>query len=280
MYIYVCVCVQAKQMGVPINRIVCATNLNDTVHRCISRGKLAYTENQQTVSPAMDIQFAYNLERLLYYICNTNPEVCKHYMTELEDKRTAQLDASVTRRLQETFMSCSVDDAETMAAMKHMFAQYGYIVCPHSACAIHARMNIASDLQDPCVCVLTAHPVKFEDTVKEAIGVAPPITPAVAKLKTLPNHHFEWLRKKDGAWRESWKTEIKVRCHTHAHTMPLLRGRGMYSARLCGSTPHASPRPATNVRPGYRTTRCCFVIVGRWRHALPALDLTWSAAGI
>jgi threonine synthase len=77
----------AKQMGVPIGTIVCATNANDAVHRCLSRGDLSIGTNLETLSPAMDIQFAYNLERLLYYVCNQNCEVVAKYMTEFEANR-------------------------------------------------------------------------------------------------------------------------------------------------------------------------------------------------
>ena len=93
--------------------------------------------------------------------------------------------------------------------MRHMWEQHRYVVCPHGAIAIHARRHIAKDLHEPSICVLTAHPAKFEDTVQAAIGTVPRTVPAVEALKKLPNHHFKWLRKQGPHWRADWIREIK-----------------------------------------------------------------------
>ena len=160
----------------------------------------------------MDIQFAYNLERVLFYVCNQNTEVVGRYMRALEANGSVKLDPLIVKRLQETFRSTSVSNADTLAAMKQMWDEHGYSVCPHGACAIHAQKTIAADLK-PAVCVLTAHPAKFEETVMDALGVLPASVTenaAVNALKELPRDKFTWLRKKNDGWRAEWIAEIKA----------------------------------------------------------------------
>jgi threonine synthase len=77
--------------------------------------------------------------------------------------------------------------------MKQMWDDNKYCLCPHSAIAVHAANTVAKDFTDPTVCVLTAHPAKFEEAVMAAIGVLPPTVPVVEKMKTMP-HKFTWLR--------------------------------------------------------------------------------------
>ena len=84
------------------------------------------------------------------------------------------------------------------------------MLCPHSACAVYAAETVAKGLRDPQVCVLTAHPAKFEDAVKEATGVGPVMTANVKALKRLPADHFEWLRRSGPNWRADWEAQIKA----------------------------------------------------------------------
>jgi hypothetical protein len=108
----------AKRLGAPIERIVCATNANDIVHRTIQTGDLSFGANRQTISPAMDIQFAYNLERLLYLCSAGDCSLVKAIMTELESTRAVQLPRPLLDAIQQTFLSCAVDDAQTLQAME------------------------------------------------------------------------------------------------------------------------------------------------------------------
>ena len=198
-------------MGVPIGRIVCATNANDIVHRTLSAGDMRFGANVATLSPAMDIQFAYNLERVLFYACNEDPGEVRRYMGDLEKHGGARLDALLLRRLRETFDSMAVTDEQTLATMRGMHARHGYFLCPHSAIAVHAAERLKLP-PGPRVCVLTAHPCKFEDAVTRATGLPPPFPPAVLRMKTLP-HRFRWLRadgKRSIGKAQAWAATLRA----------------------------------------------------------------------
>lgn len=221
----------ARRMGLPLGRIVCATNDNDIVHRTLQRGDMSFAENVATVSPAMDIQFAYNLERLLFYMCNENPAELAAYMRALETTRGVQLDELLVRRLGEVFLSVAVSDEDTIATMRDVHERHQYTLCPHSATAVFAAASPRLQAQlretttgtqlraagagsrraDRQVCVLTAHPAKFEDAVKRATGSPPAFPPAVQRLKTMP-HHFEWLRAPAGGAnkQEAWAATLRA----------------------------------------------------------------------
>eukprot|EP01038_Epipyxis_sp_PR26KG_P006735 gene6735-9229_t len=208
----------AKKMGVPIGNIICATNKNDIVHRTISTGDMSMGANVQTESPAMDIQFAYNLERMLYYICNENPDILNPIMRELErqfafekEAKGVQLDSIIVNRIKETFLSCSIDDNRTMQTISEFYSKYKYLLCPHSAIGVCAGLNNFYELSRSIktVCVLTAHPVKFESCIVKAIGSYPESIPErIAEMQHQPTR-FEPLVKTNNNWRSEWIRVIK-----------------------------------------------------------------------
>ncbi len=212
----------AKLMGLPIGRIVCATNANDVVHRALSAGDMAQAANVPTISPAMDIQFAYNLERLLYFT-SRDPRLCAACMGAAAAGRGgASVPAEPLRRIQQTFASASVSDDETRSCMARVHAESGYTLDPHSAVGVHAastpavRAALRSFGADgPVVCVLTAHPAKFTEAC-DAAGVPRASHPAVDALRALPRR-FKWLRArpyppadKCAAWATILKLEVEA----------------------------------------------------------------------
>ena len=219
----------AKTMGLPIRHIVCATNANDAVHRALTHGDLAQRGNLQTVSPAMDIQFAYNLERAIYFSCNGDSATVRRYMGAVEANRKRpgiSLDPLLLRRLQQTFRTTSVSDEETLHAMQKLWKRTGYVACPHSACAIYAaeamglsgtggtfggNTSESNGSNVPAVCVLTAHPAKFEDAVAAAIGEenVPEDIPEVKRLKSLPDDKFTALRRAEQEGGAANRTKLE-----------------------------------------------------------------------
>lgn len=184
----------------------------------------------QTESPAMDIQFAYNLERMLYFICNENPDVVRPYMEAVERQFSyipgavgAKLDSIVLARIQEIFTSYSVSDAETLQTIAEVDKEHGIVLCPHSATAVYAALHpfrgqlrgpvtAAAAAFAPTVCVLTAHPSKFEETVRRAIGRDPEFPSAVTALRALP-HRFQTLDKTSpdaAVWRKQWIDKLRA----------------------------------------------------------------------
>lgn len=189
----------AKLMGLPIGRIVCATNANDIVHRTLATGDLSMAENRETVSPAMDIQFAYNLERMLYFASGRDAPKVAALMRTLEASRAARLDRPLLAAVHSTFASVRVGDADTIGTMAAVYREHGYALCPHSAVGVFAaeQPQVLEAIPDaPVVCVLTAHPAKFDAAVAAA-GMPRQSTPAVDALRQLP-HRFEWLRAPKG----------------------------------------------------------------------------------
>lgn len=207
----------AYQMGVPIEKIICATNMNDIVHRTISRGDMSMGSNVETHSPAMDIQFAYNIERMLYYIGNENPVALRKIMTQVDLQFAqvsgscgVQLDRLLLEKVQRLFVSCMVNDDETLETINTVYKQSNFSLCPHSAIGVFAAKTVFARLTDsfPTICVLTANPAKFEKSFEEATGAKPTIKSSVSKLKELPQK-FIPLRKVDEFWRESWITTLR-----------------------------------------------------------------------
>lgn len=210
-------CYLAYMMGIPIKKIICATNENDIVHRTISRGDMSMGPNVGTHSPAMDIQFAYNVERMLFYMCNQDPVITSSIMRQVDlqfaqhaNSTGAKLDPLLVHHIQELFLSCSVSDAETLGTMCMIERQSGFSLCPHSAIGVHAAQTVFSAITSdvPTFCILTANPVKFAKSFETATGSKPIIRGDVAGLNHLPQR-FKRLQKKDVNWRQEWISELK-----------------------------------------------------------------------
>jgi threonine synthase len=209
----------AKQMGIPIHKIICATNANDIVHRCLTTGDLSMGTNVETYSPAMDIQFAYNLERMLYYMCNQNPIAIKDIMVAI-DKQFAFikgsqgviLDPIVLAKIKTLFVSISVSDEQTLNTISSVRVSSGIELCPHSAIGVYAASHTFGSLTSkfPTFCVLTANASKFEETFAEATGHSPHLRDDVVKMRSLPVE-FSKLEKAamDINWRENWIGRLK-----------------------------------------------------------------------
>ena len=137
-------------------------------------------------------------------------------MTELESTRAVQLPRPVLDAIQHTFLSCAVDDAQTLQAMREVYGAHGYALDPHSAVGVYALDHVhavkAVCRSNPTICVLTAHPAKFGEACAQA-GLPPSVCddPRVDVLKTKP-HHFTCLRDPGAGSRadklQAWAREI------------------------------------------------------------------------
>ena len=187
---------------------------------------------KQTESPAMDIQFAYNLERLLYYASGEDAGVVRDVMANVEkqyrfqsDATGAQLNPDLLSTIHRTFSSISVSDNLTLETIQQVYSSAGVVLCPHSAISVYAGLHPFQYLteQSKVICVLTANPVKFASTVTKAIGEECwgklPYPEKIARLEMLPKR-FEWLRKSAQSWRDEWISVIKqavITVNTSAH---------------------------------------------------------------
>lgn len=169
----------------------------------------------------MDIQFAYNLERMLFYMCGQDTERVSQIMHGLEEQfqmiagaQGVQLPEDLVTSIQEVFDSLSVSDEDTLATIRAVYDKFGMEICPHSAIGVHAAWSHQDDGFSQ-VCVLTAHPAKFEATMTKALGRPPKMPHSLDLMKTLP-HHFQCLQKESADWRQEWmriiQDEVRRRC--------------------------------------------------------------------
>ncbi|MEX0350406.1 MAG: threonine synthase [Paracoccaceae bacterium] len=170
----------AKRMGLPIDRLVVATNQNDILHRCLSGQGYHKGDTIPSISPSMDIQVSSNFERALYYAYDEDGRAIAALMDEL---KSGGFDVSqgALQALHESFDSGRVSEDETMAAIKSTLASSGELLCPHSAIGVKvADEQRKSDV--PMITLATAHPAKFPAAVEKASGVFPPLPPRMSDL--------------------------------------------------------------------------------------------------
>jgi threonine synthase len=164
----------AKKMGLPINKLIVATNENDILQRVINKGEYKPDEVKPSLSPSMDIQVASNFERLLFYIVGEDADKVNSMMNSLHDKGFFQLNKNEINEIKKDFIAVKVSDKETLSIIKEVYEKNQFILDPHTATAFGAikKNNDISNL----VALGTAHPYKFFETVKEATGkdVSPP----------------------------------------------------------------------------------------------------------
>lgn len=169
----------AKRMGLPIEKLVIATNQNDILHRTMVTG--AYTKEGVTpsISPSMDIQVSSNFERALFDVYDREGSAIAQLMDELKSGSFA-ISQGAMDRLRETFTSGRASEEETSATITDMFARTGEVLCPHTAVAVKVGEENLSEV--PMISLSTAHPAKFPAAVEAACGVHPELPPHMADL--------------------------------------------------------------------------------------------------
>jgi threonine synthase len=165
-----------ERMGVPIRGFKVATNRNDILHRFFTTGAYAAGAVQPSLAPSMDIQVASNFERFLYYAVDEDATKLREIMAQLQATGTYRF-ADLDR---DTFTSSSATDAEITGIIRGVHERFGCVVDPHTACAF-------KDLNPDRISVVlaTAHPAKFPEALRAAIGAAP-THPALEALKDRP----------------------------------------------------------------------------------------------
>ena len=184
----------AKKMGLPIDKLIVATNQNDILHRAISKGEYISKKVEQTISPSMDIQLASNFERLIYYINNSNSEITAEIMKKIKEN-VYQIDKINLESIQKDFVSESCNENETLDIIKKYYEKDNVILDPHTAVGVGVANKLS--LND-CVVLSTAHPCKFPDATENAIK----------KHENLPKE-LEHLLNKDENF-EVLKNDIEV----------------------------------------------------------------------
>ena len=159
----------ARAMGLPMERLLIATNRNDILTRFVHSGEYAAGEVYHTLSPAMDIQMASNFERYLYFLYDRDPAAVRALLADLAETGGLRVDGARLARVQAELEAIAVSDPETLDQIRATFTESGYILCPHTAVGVRAARG-----RPETVCLATAHPAKFVEAVREAIGEDPP----------------------------------------------------------------------------------------------------------
>jgi len=161
----------AKRMGLPIDRLVIATNDNDILARTLESGEYRMRGVVATTSPSMDIQVSSNFERLLYEASGRDSEAVTRAMDGLKQSGAFTIDAPTLARIRADFDAGRATMAETAATIRHVLETSGYLLDPHGATAM--RVAEAHRGASPMVVLATAHPAKFPSAVEAACGVEP-----------------------------------------------------------------------------------------------------------
>lgn len=162
----------AKRMGVPIHRLICASNRNRVLADFINTG--IYDRRRKfykTVSPSMDILISSNLERLLFELANGDHERVKAWMSSLQVKGKYSIDAQSLRRLQEVFWGGYADDGQTLQAIRSTYHEYSYVLDPHTAVGkwVYDEYRRQTGDDHKAILASTASPFKFAGDVLRAI---------------------------------------------------------------------------------------------------------------
>ncbi len=174
----------ARSMGLPVDKLIVATNQNDILHRALSGQGYHKGETIPSISPSMDIQVSSNFERALFDAYGRDGGAIAQLMEELKGGGF-EISQGAMQALKEIYSSGRVSEDETSAQITASLRDTAELLCPHSAIGVHvAERNL--DPAVPMITLATAHPAKFPDAVEAATGVRPPLPPRMADLMERP----------------------------------------------------------------------------------------------
>ena len=161
----------SKKMGLPIDKLIVATNQNNILHRAISNGKYETQTVVQTTSPSMDIQVASNFERLIYDLNNQDDLETNKIMLDIKKDGKFNITKEKLIKIKKDFISADIKETEVLKIIKEVYEKYQVILDPHTAIGFGATYT--KDLQGDIVALATAHPCKFPDAIDSSINIKP-----------------------------------------------------------------------------------------------------------
>ena len=185
----------AQRMGLPIRHFVVGSNRNDILARFLASNDMSARPVEPSLSPSMDIQVSSNFERLLYGLLGDDPAATARMMQAFRATGRMPVPDAAWRAAAAQFQGFALDDAGTLAEIRRLHDEAGYLADPHTAIGTAAARALApADRGMPVIIAATAHPAKFPDAVEQATGLRPPLPPALSDLfereerfSTLPN---------------------------------------------------------------------------------------------
>ena len=159
----------SKKMGLPIDKLIVATNQNDILHRAISNGQYKAHSVVETLSPSMDIQVASNFERLIYDINDQSTDKTSKIMQSIKNEKKYLIEEKELKKIRKDFVSETISEQELLSCIKKAYENYKIIIDPHTAVGLGALEKI--NLVGKSVVLSTAHPCKFPEAIKKAINI-------------------------------------------------------------------------------------------------------------
>ncbi|MEO9825214.1 MAG: threonine synthase [Paracoccaceae bacterium] len=173
----------AKEMGLPIERLVIAANQNDILHRTMVSGEYTKQGVIPSISPSMDIEVSSNFERALFWAHDRDGAAVAELMQELKASGEFGISSNAMTALSATYDSGTADEATTSETITRTLHERGELLCPHSAVGVHVGSQHARrNTSIPMITLATAHPAKFPDAVEAATGMHPPLPKRMADL--------------------------------------------------------------------------------------------------
>jgi len=161
----------SKKMGLPINKLIVATNQNDILHRAISKGKYEAETVLETNSPSMDIQIASNFERLIYDLNDFDDHETQKIMSEIKEDGKYIIPEDKMKKIDKDFLSASINENEVLDVIKEVYALHNIVLDPHSAIGFGALKKV--NIEGNNIVLATAHPCKFPEAIDKSIGIKP-----------------------------------------------------------------------------------------------------------
>ena len=161
----------SKKMGLPINKLIVATNQNDILHRAISRGKYEAETVLETNSPSMDIQIASNFERLIYDLNDFDDHETQKIMRGIKEDGKYIIPEDKMKKIDRDFLSASINENEVLDIIKEVHAMHNIVLDPHSAIGFGALKKV--NIEGNNIVLATAHPCKFPEAIDKSIGIKP-----------------------------------------------------------------------------------------------------------
>ncbi|HUB44565.1 MAG TPA: threonine synthase [Acetobacteraceae bacterium] len=172
----------ARRMGLPISRLIVASNRNDILTRFLTANDMSMAPVEPSLSPSMDIQVSSNFERLLFELLDRDPIATGDAMRTFRNTGKMPVPDMAWRRARTLFHGFRLDDTGTEAEIRHVYEATGYLSDPHTAVGIAAARALPPVPAISTVAVATAHPAKFPDAIEQAVGWRPPLPPRLADL--------------------------------------------------------------------------------------------------
>lgn len=172
----------AAQCGLPVERLIVATNVNDILHRALTSGDYSAGSVTPTATPSMDIQVSSNFERLLFDLSGRDGAALAKMMAGFETSKAMSVPADMLAAARPLFSSARIDPNDMALAMRRASEKSGELIDPHTAIGLSAAYGSDLPAEIPVVTLATAHPAKFRDAVERATGTRPSLPARIGSL--------------------------------------------------------------------------------------------------